>query len=89
MNTTSFAARALAVTALGMLLVSSALAEDGEYNGRKEKYLYVWAGDQAHRAPTFSPLSTLMKNLITMATLLRQFHCLLREISATSPIIAI
>jgi selenium-binding protein 1 len=53
MNTTSFAAHALAVTALGMLLVTWALAEDGEHYGRKEKYLYVWAGDQAHRAPDF------------------------------------
>src|SRR5215470_8816911 len=53
MNTTSFGARALAVTALGMLLVTSTLAEDGAHYGRKEKYLYVWAGDQAHRAPDF------------------------------------
>ena len=44
MNTISFAARVLPVTALGTLLVISVLAEDGEHYGRKEKYLYVWAG---------------------------------------------
>jgi selenium-binding protein 1 len=53
MNITFFAAPALAVTALGMLFVTSALAEDGAHYDRKEKYLYVWAGDQAHRAPDF------------------------------------
>ena len=53
MNTTLFAARALSATALGMLLVTLTLAEDGEHSGQKEKCLYVWAGDQAHRAPDF------------------------------------
>src|SRR5882672_2510379 len=49
----SVAASVVFAGAVGWMGTALALAEQEDHGKGKEKTLYIWAGDQAHRAPDF------------------------------------
>src|SRR3954451_7867865 len=55
-GTTRFISAAASVgfaMAIGWVGTALALAQEGDHGKGKEKTLYIWAGDQAHKAPDF------------------------------------
>lgn len=49
----SLALRLFVAITLTILMADKALADRDEHDARKEKVLYIWAGDQARKAPDF------------------------------------